>query len=225
MSEIVNPEKGVVKKATLPRNETTLKEVAHHVVQKWEANPDLVLHWTTFDAFKAYVSAFQAAYSSSKANESERDPITMQLDQLDQKIDQNAGELKVYLQDKYGKKTAPAYYSAFGFEYAKNAWLLPRERSKRTDALNQIVQAIQREGFSQKTFGLDFWNSINAQYGTLVLQAATKDGSLSSLVAQKKQLRESVIKHLNALIHLIKANYPDDAAAHLRDWGFQKEKY
>jgi hypothetical protein len=34
-----------------------------------------------------------------------------------------------------------------------------------------------------------------------------------------------VRKTLNALVLLIKANYPDTSAAELRQWGFKKEKY
>lgn len=219
-----NP-KASAKKSIVPRADIILKDVALAVSAKWKSSPQFTLHWTTSEAFAELASQFNTLFVTAKANDAGRDPITQKLQAMDKEITKNAGNLKIYLQDKYGKDEATAYFSGFGFERSKTGWVFPVERSKRTEALSAALQGIEAHGFSQKHFGQAYWTAIYNQYTQLVQQAAVHDGSLSGLVAQKNQLKQAVVKHLNALIHLIKANSPDDYEARLRDWGFQKEKY
>jgi len=55
--------------------------------------------------------------------------------------------------------------------------------------------------------------------------ASQKDSAIAGQVSAKNQSKVQVRKTLNALVLLIKANHPHTAAAELRQWGFQKEKY
>ena len=56
-------------------------------------------------------------------------------------------------------------------------------------------------------------------------QAIAIDGEVSVKVGNKNDLRLTIKKTHNALINLLKANYPDSYTTLLRNWGFQKEKY
>jgi hypothetical protein len=38
-------------------------------------------------------------------------------------------------------------------------------------------------------------------------------------------MRTSILKTNNALIHVLKGNFPDTWKSVIREWGFQKEKY
>ena len=50
-------------------------------------------------------------------------------------------------------------------------------------------------------------------------------GQRSGAVSQKDQGEAQVRKALRALIHHVKANFPDTWEAELRGFGFQKENY
>jgi hypothetical protein len=58
-----------------------------------------------------------------------------------------------------------------------------------------------------------------------LLRASTTDGQVAIKVGDKNELKTYLKKVLNALMLVIKGNYPDTYKAELRDWGFQKEKY
>ena len=42
---------------------------------------------------------------------------------------------------------------------------------------------------------------------------------------ERKSTRIEIRKTLNALIYLVKANYPDSYHTELKQWGFQKDRY
>ena len=44
-------------------------------------------------------------------------------------------------------------------------------------------------------------------------------------MGNKNILKADLKKSLNAIVSVIKANYPDNYKQELRNWGFQKEKY
>jgi hypothetical protein len=48
---------------------------------------------------------------------------------------------------------------------------------------------------------------------------------VASKVGDKNILKKELKKALNAIVNIIKANYPDNYKEELRNWGFQKEKY
>ena len=93
------------------------------------------------------------------------------------------------------------------------------------EALKLMISALTEHGFEDKEYGLAFWTSLQEQYSVLVKQATTTHGQVAIKVGDKNALKDNLKKGLNAIVHALKANYPDSYKQELRDWGFQKEKY
>lgn len=87
------------------------------------------------------------------------------------------------------------------------------------------LEAITAQGFKDKKYGLAYWQDISTRYEAALTLSVDTDGNVAGLVSTKNEARKQIEKTLNALIHIIKGNYPDTYAAVLREWGFQKEKY
>jgi len=72
-------------------------------------------------------------------------------------------------------------------------------------------------------YGLDYWTALADEYETLITSSKESAGNISIKASDKNILKTELRKTLNALILLIKANFPDNYAAVLRQWGFLKE--
>jgi hypothetical protein len=213
------------KKGTLPRKEKDLYGVSTFVSEKWESTPALTLIWTDSKAFKDCIAEFGMSLSGKDGGGGERAPVTQNLKNLDKGIDTDLKHLKGYLSEKYGAKEALAYYAKFGIVKSDNKYVLPKDRNKRMAALDLLCNAVVAEGFADKKYGKAHWDAIRTQYQELHKGASVLDGKISTEVATKQMCILQIRKTLNSIIKLLQANYPDNPAAKLREWGFQKEKY
>ena len=213
------------KKGVMPRKEKDLYGVATFVSGKWESTPALTLIWTDSKAFKDCIAEFGMSLSSKDGDGGERAPVTQNLKSLDKDIDKDIKHLKGYLAEKYDAKEALAYYAKFGIVKVSSAHKLPVDRNKRMAALDLLCNAVAAEGFADKKYGKAHWEAIRTQYQELYKGASELDGKISAEVATKQMCILQIRKTLNSIIKLLQANYPDNPAAKLREWGFQKEKY
>ncbi len=209
----------------IPAADIDLKDVAKQVCDKWLAEPAITMIWLTQEDFCVTVESFDTTLMARKSTGSTRPQITGKLQKLDDTLDQDVEYLKVYLVDKYGKADAPSYYAAFGIVKEGHVYKLPRDRNERLAALELLVPAITTHSFQTKQYGLTYWTGQKTLYDTLLTSATTIDGTVSSKVGDKNVLKKQIKKALNALINIIKGNYPDTYKTELRSWGFQKEKY
>jgi hypothetical protein len=144
---------------------------------------------------------------------------------LDKTIDDAVSYVKVYIVDKYKKESATSYYSAFGISYINKNYIIPKDQNSRSAALALMIEAIAVNGFGAKEFGTAFWTDVKAQYDSLLSNALATDSQVATKVGDKNILKKELKKGLNAIVLVIKGNYPDSYKAELRNWGFQKEKY
>ncbi len=93
------------------------------------------------------------------------------------------------------------------------------------DSLDLMIKGLTENGFADKTYGVSFWLPIQLQYNQLLHKATQTDGGVSKKVSSKNILKAQLKQALNAIIHVLKGNYPDSYHSELRSWGFQKEKY
>jgi hypothetical protein len=213
------------KKRNLPAADINFGNVVTNVSAKWMANDELTLKWLTATQFEADATSFNATLETRLQKGASRPQLTQSLKTLDKEIDNALSYVKGYITDKYKKENAPSYYVAFGIEHKTNKYVFPLDQNKRIAALKLMIEAITVHGFEDKEYGLLFWTPISAQYSTFVGQASAVDGQVAVKVGDKNELKKSLKKGLNAIINLLKANYPDTYKHELRDWGFQKEKY
>jgi hypothetical protein len=200
-------------------------KVATDVAAKWTITPSISLAWTTALEFSTQASGYNTELSKRMAMGGNRPQITQGLKQLDNTIDDTLAYVKGYIVDKFKKEAAPSVYAAFGILHQKDKYVFPKDRNKRSAALELMISGIATNGFGDKEFGTAFWTDLKTQYDNLLGQATSTDGNISSRVSTKNTLKSSLKKTMNSLILAIKSNHPDSYKAELRVWGFQKEKY
>ena len=182
------------KRGTIPAADSDFGKVAASVSANWTANPWLTLKWTTAAAFATDVANFNATLAARQSSGGNRPQVTKALKALNAKIDSSLIHVKGYLSEKYGKDEAPSYYPAFGISYYSNTYAMPMDQSKREDALTLMLEAIESNGFQDRSYGLDYWTSIQTKYVTLVTQARALDGVISQKVGNKNDLKKNIKK-------------------------------
>lgn len=213
------------KTRNVPVADINFGNVITTVSEKWAASSWLALKWLTVAQFQADATSYNNTLSIRLSKGATRPQITQTLDALEKTMDTHLSYVKGYITEKYKKENSASYFAAFGIEHKGNRYLLPADKNKRVEALKLMISALTEHGFEEKEFGLAFWTSLQQQYSVLVKESTTTDGQVSVKVGDKNILKKNLNKGLNAIIHTIKANYPDTYKQELRDWGFQKEKY
>lgn len=231
--EVITPESNEInlqaakksKRSNIPSSDIDLVSLAHNVADVW-AEKELKLLWLDIDSFNTTINNFDNSLDEKTNVNARRNPITARIRELTEIIDKKTEQIKYYLAEKYdGRRNAIAHYAKFGIYKQRSSYKLPRDQEARVKALKQLLDSLISEGFGDKTFGTAFWTEIYNEYKTLVESVTDTISSVSGHVGIKKELRAELKKGLNALIHLIKANYPNTYQSELRVWGFQKEKY
>lgn len=214
-----------VKKRNVPAADINFGNVVANVSAKWMDTDWLTLQWLTPVAFQTEANSFNTTLEERLKKGALRPQLTQSLKALDKSINQAISYVKGYITDKYKKDNATSYYAAFGIEYKTKKYVFPSDQNKRITALKLMVEAISTHDFADKEFGLAFWTTLQEQYTLLVKEATKTDGQVAIKVGNKNLQKENLKKGLNAIVHALKANYPDSYKQELRDWGFQKEKY
>ncbi len=217
----------VVKKYTglIPTKDADLASLSVNVEIAWRANPDIKLRWTDVDKYKASITSYITSLNERQGTGGIRRELTQKLAMLDTAINNGISAVKNYLAYKYEKNNATAFYPQFGIERVGKLFLVPRDRNKRLVALALIVNAIVRHGFQDQKYGTAFWQETKTHYDAFLKQAMAVDGMVSNKVSSKNELRKNIVKTNNALLNVLKGNYPDTYTSVIREWGFQKEKY
>jgi hypothetical protein len=217
--------KTVKRTSNIPRKDADTGSLGQQVVLKWKANPTITLLWKTAINHETDVNAFISTLYERNTTGGGRKEITGKLAALDTEIDEGVKAIKAFLIYKYSKEHGPDYYPQFGIERQAKNFVVPRDHDKRLNALKLIIEAIPVHGYDNATYNLLFWRETRESYDTLIKSAALTDGTVSNKVGTKNALRTNITKTHNALIHILKGNYPDDWKNVMREWGFQKEKY
>jgi len=208
-----------------PDKDSDLNTLGDITAGKWLLHPEFTLIWITPAQHKTNVTDFATSLNLRKSTGGGRAEITQKLNNLDDKMDEGISRIKNFLVYKYQKALAQSYFPQFGIVHKGKSYILPKDRDIRKDALPLIIEAIGVHGFTDAEYGLAFWQAANETYKTLLGQASNVDGTVSEKVSDKNVLRKSIVKTHNALINLLRANYPDTYKSVIREWGFQKEKY
>jgi hypothetical protein len=208
-----------------PVKDNDISTLGQNTAAQWKNNPGLTLVWITQAEHEANVQAFASTLGERMNTGSGRKEITGKLAALDKEINKGISNIKNFLVYKFGRSAAPTYYPQFGIEHNGHTFIAPKDRNKRAAALPLIVQAVATHGITDETYGQQFWQTTTASYLELMQQASNIDGTVSAKVGAKNEMRKTIKKTHNALINLLKANYPDTYTTVLRNWGFQKEKY
>ncbi|MCB2378549.1 hypothetical protein LGH70_13195 [Hymenobacter sp. BT635] len=215
--------KSVRRASQLPTNAIALAEVATNAAKAWQGSELPALLWLTKTDFAAQAASFAESRDEADAAGDARTPQAKRLKALDALLDKSLTYVKGYLAEAKDDKTA--YYGEFGIEKLGKAYRLPRTRNERVKALDKLLLALKAHKFDKNKYGTAHWEPLVAEYKQLVAQSTEASGQRSGKVSSKDQGEEQLRKALRALIHHIKAQFPDTFEAKLREFGFQKESY
>ena len=218
-------QKTVKRTSNVPGKDADFGELGVNSATAWLNNPQITLMWITPAQHKTNVDDYRSTLTERLSAGGGRKEVTTKLDTLDESIDDAITAVKGYLVYKYEKANAPSYYPQFGIVKVGSNFIIPRDRNRRASALPLTLAAITAHGFTDEKYGTAYWQATMASYNTLLAQASTVDGTVSGKVSTKNELRKTIQKTHNALINVLKANYPDTYKSVMREWGFQKEKY
>ncbi|MGL5936772.1 MAG: hypothetical protein ACRCZI_14250 [Cetobacterium sp.] len=218
----ITPKKTV---KNVPLSDADLLAVAKIVSSTWASNTAFTLIWISATDFNTLVTNYENTFNARKQGGGIRPQYTKQLKELDKSIDLSLRYVKNYISDKYSIQNAYSYYAAFGIEKINKVYQLPKDRNNRGNSLNMLLTAIDAHGFTNMTYGKDHWTPIVTQYLQTLQQSQQTDSNISQNVGNKNVFKEQITNVLNALLLLLKANYPDTFKNEIRTWGFQKEKY
>ena len=229
-------EQPVNPKLLLPKADQTLFDVGTSVSARWSTVPALTLLWITPAAYAAALADFGTNLGEKRRVAAERSPNVQRLIELDDVADDALPYLKSYINEDAGSKAAgTARYAAHGLVLmgakAKRI-VLPTDRQARVKSVEVLLAKLATGGaggtalpYADRKYGTAFWQTWLAEYAALVEKGGTDAGLISHKVGRKEESKKIVRKALQALIYLLKANYPDTFAAELRQWGFRKESY
>lgn len=218
--------KKTVKKRTIPVADSDFGKVIAEVSTAWNANNWLTLKWLTAADFATNSGLYNTTLSARQLSGGARPQVAKELKELNSEIDGALTIVKGYLLEKFRKKdTAASYYKSFGMERVDGRFTFPSDQSNRQDAFELMLQALPANGLDGKDYGLAYWTGLRDSYVKLVSQGRALDGGISEKVGDKNELKKTLKKGLNAVINVIKGNYPDTYKQELRNWGLQKEKY
>jgi hypothetical protein len=220
-----SPKKPVNETRNVPRHEIELGNLALKVSNAWNANPWLVLQWTTAAEFATQAALFNELLYDKKSIKGKRPQTTLALKSLDKTINQDIIYVKSYLVEKYGKHAAKSYYAEFGIQQQLRSYILPRNQNSRLAALKLMVAALNAHDFTANQYGTAHWSTIKNEYENALALASKTDSSIAVNVGTKNQVKKKVIVTLNCLLLNIRSNFPDTYRSIFREWGFQKEKY
>jgi hypothetical protein len=218
-------EKKVNKTKILPVKQAAMVNLSESVSQKWTNTPDITLRWMQPVAFATLVQEFKASLDERIQVGSGRQSKTKLLQNLDTELNKAVEELKIAILGKFGKEDGKSYFSEFGIAKVNKTFKLPQDRNQRQKAMVTMLQGLEKYQLTVTKYPLQFFKDTQTQYNTLLNEAKDIDSTVSAEVGNKNELMKKVEKVLNALIWVIKGNYPDTHQTELRAWGFQKEKY
>ncbi|TGE27702.1 hypothetical protein [Hymenobacter metallicola] len=217
------PAKPANRASQLPTSAIALAEVATNAAKAWQASELPALLWLTKADFAAQAAAFADSRDKADAAGDARTPQAKRLKALDKMLDKSLTYVKGYLAEANDDKTA--YYGEFGIDKMGKNYRLPMARTERVKALDKLLLALKAHKFDKNKYGTAHWEPLVEEYKELVKDSTAATGQRSGKVSAKDQGEEQVRKALRALIHHIKAQFPDTFEAKLREFGFQKESY
>lgn len=199
--------------------------VAGKVSATWTATPALTLLWTNAATLAQQVADWKNYYQGSSTGKGSKSAKANALKQLDKEINTAIAQVKLYLQEKFGKKNAPAEYYRYAMVKRDGGYEWAADRDSRVLNFPQLIAAIAADGFGSKTYGTAFWTAMQTSYTDALEAAKDNTSDTTENTGNKNELKKTIMKTLVSLRKLVEANYPDTYPNVVRQWGWQKETY
>lgn len=185
---------------------------------------DEKLRWITNDEIEQLAADNLAAITAKRQVAAQRPNLTVTLENADAACDALVPELRLLLKKKF-KKEYDRYYPEFGFVPSGKNWILPIDRDQRLANIRDLLRpALTKYQLAADADAGDArWAAIQTALEGGLTSADTRKRDHTGHVLLTGEQGERVIKVLRAIIHLVKAQWPDDWEKMLRVYGFLRE--
>ena len=209
----------------LPSSDVALAALVTKAATAWAASelPDLL--WLPKADLATLAATYAQGRDAADAAGDQRAPQAQRLKELDQQLDKGLKYVKGYLAEAHDEDEGRAYFPEFGIVRENKTFSLPKSRAERVKAVAKLLLALKAHDLGKMKYGTAYWQPLATEYAALVQASTDAAGQRSGKVSAKDQSEAQLRKALRALIHHVKANYPDTFEAKLREFGFQKESY
>jgi len=179
---------------------------------------------TSNDEIETSVNDLEQTYLDRKNKGAKKSPNSSEISTIKKQQNFGASKLKFKLKIDNNASDAIMKYAEFGFEKTDQGYLLPNKPPERLLAIERLIPALTVHGLEDFEYGKTFWTNTHDDLSKALSNTRSNDGDISQSVSKIKTLAAKHKKLLNCGTKLIAAHYPDDTAAQLRNFGFQKEK-
>ncbi|MBC7447702.1 MAG: hypothetical protein H7330_06540 [Hymenobacteraceae bacterium] len=182
------------------------------------------LRWITNAEIGQLGTDALAAITAKRQTAARRTGQTITLENVDEMTEAATSELRTLMKKKL-KKDYQRYYKDFGFVPSGKNWILPIDRDKRAVAIHDLLlSALLTHGMgADPDTGTAVWQDILDVLAPALTTADTTKRGRTEQVATTTPQSAKVEKALRAIIHLVKAQWPDEWQAMLRVYGFVRE--
>ena len=216
--------KKTTRKTTIPKAQQDLASVALTVADHYSSF-GVELSWLSKAQFAQMASDFSTGVKTSLRERAHRQPLSREISDLMKEMNQNLHYVKDAISLKFGRANKTAHYADFGLVHYKKSWRLAVDYTERVNGLESMIDSFNLHGIGNFDHGTLYWQDLYTRFKAAVELAVDTDSTRTVTVGNKNEIQEELRTALNSLIHLIKAEYPKTYKTHLREWGFQKEKY
>ena len=182
------------------------------------------LRWITHPEINSLASEALTAITAKRQTAALRPGQTITLENVDEQTAATTSELRTLMKKKL-KEDYQRHYPAFGFVASGKNWILPLDRDKRAVAIRDLLLPAlhAHEMEADADAGAAIWQAILDILTIALTTADTTKRTRTEQVAVTTPQAARVEKVLRAIIHLVKAQWPDEAEAMLRVYGFVRE--
>ncbi len=221
-TEIVQSRRGT--KTLLSTKDSGLSVQAQYILELWKQNPHIVIGRATQAEVVEWLELFNSAGKSRHTTSGKRTDITIGLNALQRKMESFLRYPKYYIEEEFDFENAKAHYYKFGIEKNGKNYDLGTSRDAILMNLKKLIEEITAIGYSERKYGVAFWQPIHDEFETLLTASKEKEGKQSLSASEKAIYREKIREALKDLAKMLELMYPDNFVSVQKEWGFLKSR-
>jgi len=225
---VVNPMKPLASKivSIKPRTDVDRIRVGMECANAWEAS-GLELLWLTVADFRILLDKYSSTQLTKVGVSGKRTSRSADLSKLIRELQASIEHVKNHIFRITGnRKDSYSRFGEFGINNTPGKpYKLPTDTDQFRVALDAVISGLQTYNIQDDLYGIDYWTTQRDLYNDLYSQITSSTGEVTLAVGDKSVLRNEVDEAFDAILSLIKANYPKTWENVARNWGFQKERY
>ena len=211
--------------STVPSKDADLQSVGDSVVIKWAAETWFIVKYITQADFSNNMKRYDDLLQQRTSAGGGTHGLSTDMHELDVEADDAVPYVKNFWFGIYGAKHAADHYGELGLEHKYSRYELPNDRHKRTIAISTLIDALKKNKITTGNYSADWWTDYLTRYNAAMGTSEGNAKDISGFVGELNQLRTSIRRTLQSVLHILEGNYPDTFEQVRREWGFLKDRY